>query len=193
MTFNAVQAVVHAFLNSSWLSTVYVSVNAYRSLFPVKLIERECLTAMSNPLMDRSLATVGEMCFAKQLSDSLYAPSWVVFYAWAAQLCAWYGTLTKDYLFLVYSETLWFMIGYIYYVRSADYSTAKVISAIYCFYMFWVHIPLYAYRFIETDPVPLEVGMLDVQQCVKGTDWDDEYVWRTGYFVGGSWVSIFLG
>jgi hypothetical protein len=193
MIFHAVQSTVHCFMYEySWLTRAYVVGNAFRATFPVKVLERECLTLVSSPLIDRTVATVGEMCFAKQLADSLYTPTWIVFYAWAAQLCCWYAMLTKNNLFHVYEETLWFLIGYTYYTKTRD-PRAKAIAALYCVYMATVDIPRYADRFMEYEPVALTLGMQDAHQCSRSTDWTGERVWRTGYFVGATQLSMYLG
>ncbi len=193
MVFHALQTTAHCLLHEHcWLTRVYVAGNAFRAIFPVKVIERECMTLISSPVIDRTVATVGEICFAKQLSDSLYTPNWIVFYAWAAQLCCWYAMLTKNNLFHVYEETLWFMIGYTYYQYTYN-STARTIAALYCLYMVFVDIPRYADRFMEYEPVPLALGMQDAHQCSLSVDWADERVWRTGYFVGATHLSIYLG
>jgi hypothetical protein len=193
MIFHAVQSTVHCLLHEhDWLARVYVVGNAFRATFPVKVLERECLTLVSSPLIDRTVATVGEMCFAKQLADSLYTPTWIVFYAWAAQLCCWYAMLTKNNLFHVYEETLWFLIGYTYYTKTRD-PRAKTIAALYCLYMATVDIPRYADRFMEYEPVTLTLGMQDAHQCSRSTDWAGERVWRTGYFVGATQLSMYLG
>jgi hypothetical protein len=193
MTFHAVQSTVHCFLYEySWLTRTYVSANAFRAMFPVKVLERECMTLVSSPLIDRTVATVGEICFAKQLADSLSTPTWIVFYAWAAQLCCWYAILTKNNLFHVYEETLWFLIGYTYYEKTRD-PRAKIIAGLYCTYMAWVDVPRYVHRFIEHEPVPLTLGMQDMHQCMRAVDWADERVWRTGYFVGATQLSMYLG
>ena len=192
MSFNAVYSTWYCWTHDySWLSTAYVSGNAFRSLFPVKVLERECMTLVSSPLIDRTVATVAEICFAKQLSDSLHTPTWIVFYAWAAQLCCWYAMLTKNNLFHVYEETLWFLIGYTYYVKTRD--RAKFIAALYCMYMATVDIPRYAYRFAEYESLPLAIGMQDAHTCSISVDWADERVWRTGYFVGATQLSMYLG
>lgn len=175
----------------SWLTRVYVSVNAFRSLFPVNVTERICLTTVSSPLVDRTLATVSEMCFAKQLSDSLYRPTWILFYAWAAQLCCWFAVLTKNNLFHVYEEYLWFLIGYSYYWHT-PIPTARYIAALYCVYMLTVDIPMYAYRVLEHDPVSVTEGIVGMNNCTLSKNWEEEYVWRTGYFVGGSRLSMYL-
>jgi len=193
MLAHAVQSTVHCLLHEySWLSRVYVMGNAFRAIFPVKVLERECMTFMSSPAVDRTVATVGEICFAKQLSDSLYTPTWIVFYAWAAQLCCWYAMLTKNNLFHVYEETLWFLIGYTYYKKTYS-PTARTIAALYCIYMATVDIPRYAYRFMDYDSVPLSIGMQDANTCNLTVDWADEHVWRTGYFVGATHLSMYLG
>ena len=192
MLAHAVQSTIHCLLYEySWLARVYVMGNAFRAIFQVKVLERECMTLVSSPFVDRTVATVGEMCFAKQLSDSLYTPTWILLYAWAAQLCCWYAILTKNNLFHVYEETLWFLIGYTYYKNTPN-PTARTIAAIYCMYMAVVDIPRYAGRFMDYESVPLSMGIQDANQCSLTNDWSDEWVWRTGYFVGATQLSMYI-
>ena len=165
MTFHAIQSSLQCWINQySWLTRVYVSVNAFRSIFPVNVTERLCLTTISSPLVDRTLATVSEMCFAKQLSDSLYRPTWILFYAWAAQLCCWFAVVTQNNLFHVYEEFLWFLIGYNYYWYT-PIPTARYVALLYCGYMLSVDIPMYAYRTLEHEPVTLEEGVVGMNNC----------------------------
>jgi len=192
MCFHAIQFTIHCFFRDhSWLSRVYVGVNAFRSLFPVKTTERQCLTIISSPLIDRTLSTVSELCFAKQLSDSLYRPNWILFYAWSAELCCWFAVLTKNNLFHVYEEYLWFLIGYSYYWNS-PLPWARCIAMLYCVYMLTVDIPMYVVKFIQEDAVPLDEGILDMNTCIHTHDFEDEQVWRSLYFVGGSQLSMYL-
>ena len=172
------------------LARVYVTVNAYRSVCPVKVIERECLAHCSCPFTDRAAATIAELCFAKQLSDSLPQPTWILLYVWAAQLCCWYAVITKDNLFHVYEETLWLLVGFTYFQHSTG--NAKRVAALYCFYMAFIDIPMYAERFLDMDPVSLLEGIKDVVYCSVVDDWPEEHTWRTGYFVGASHLSMYL-
>lgn len=192
MTFHAIQSTIHCILQEqSWLTRVYVMVNAFRSIFPVKVTERQCFTLVSSPLIDRTLSTISELCFAKQLSDSLYTPTWILLYAWSAELCCWFAVLTKNNLFHVYEEYLWFLIGY----NCAWYAprpSMRGVAMAYCVYMMSVDIPMYAVRYLEQDPVPLVQGILDMNTCTRTHDFGDEQVWRTLYFVGGSQASIYL-
>lgn len=192
MSFHAIQSSLQCWTHSySWLTRVYVSVNAFRALFPVNVTERLCLTTVSSPFIDRGMSTISEMCFAKQLSDSLYRPSWILFYAWAAQICCWFAVITKNNLFHVYEEYLWFLIGYSYYWYT-PIPSARYIALVYCFYMLFLDIPMYAYRFLLYDAVPLSEGLLDMNQCTRHFNWEEEYLWRTGYFVGASRLSMYI-
>lgn len=192
MSCNAIQSAIMCwFFNPSWLAKIYVSVNAFRSLSPVKVLERQCLNHVSSPFIDRALSTVSELCFAKQLSDSLYYPTWILFYAVSAEICCWFAVLTKNNLFYVYEEYLWFLIGYSYYWYS-PLPVARLMAMAYCSYMLIVEIPIYATRYLYEEIIPLSEGLRTIHECERITDFSDEYMWRTGYFVGGSQLSMYI-
>lgn len=97
MSFHAIQSSLQCWTHSySWLTRVYVSVNAFRALFPVNVTERLCLTTVSSPFIDRGMSTISEMCFAKQLSDSLYRPSWILLCMGSANLLLVCGHYQKQ-------------------------------------------------------------------------------------------------
>ncbi len=192
MACHAFQSVITCwFTNPSWLAKVYVSVNAFRSLFPVKVLERQCLTNVSSAFIDRSLSTVSELCFAKQLSDSLYCPTWIMFYAISAEICCWFAVLTQNNLFHVYEEYLWFLIGYSYY-WSTPLPLARMVAMAYCIYMLCMDIPMYAFRYVSQEVIPLSEGLRTIHECTRVNDFSDEHMWRTGYFVGGSQLSMYI-
>jgi hypothetical protein len=192
MACHAFQSVITCwFTNPSWLAKVYVSVNAFRSLFPVKVLERQCLTNVSSPVIDRYLSTVSELCFAKQLSDSLYCPTWIMFYAISAEICCWFAVITQNNLFHVYEEYLWFLIGYSYY-WATPLPFARMVAMAYCIYMLCMDIPMYAFRYLSQEVIPLSEGLRTIHECTRVNDFSDEYMWRTGYFVGGSQLSMYI-
>jgi len=185
MSVHAIQSTLQVWYYSySSLTKIYVSVNAFRSLFPVKVLESECLTLVSSPFIDRSLATVAELCFAKQLSTHL-KDTCIFNYALLAQLFCWTAMITHNNLFHVYEEYLWFLIGYHYYWYST--SIQKYIAFVYCCYMIFVDIPMYFYRFVNDEMI--NVSMFE---CTHTNDWSDEYLWRIGYFIGASRISMYL-
>jgi hypothetical protein len=187
MSVHAIQSTLQVwYYDYSLLTKIYVSVNAFRSLFPVKVLESECLTLVSSPFIDRSLATIAELCFAQQLSTSLQDRNYIVHYALLAQLCCWTAMITHNNLFHVYEEYLWFLIGYHYYWYSTM-SIQHYIAFVYCFYMFFVDIPMYFYRFVNDEMI--NVSMFE---CTQSSDWSDEYLWRIGYFIGASRISMYL-
>jgi len=192
MFFHSIQSSIQCWIHSySWATRVYVSVNAFRAMFPVNVTERLCLTSVSSPLIDRSMATVSELCFAQQLAKSLRQPTWILFYAWTAQLCCWVAVLTKNNLFHVYEEYFWFLIGYSYYWYT-PLPFARYIALVYCVYMLTIDIPMYAYRVFMYDTVPFSEGLMDLNTCTFHSAWEEEYLWRTGYFVGGSHLSMYM-
>ena len=104
------------------LSGIYVSVCAFRSIFPRVDLERLCLwdTSCSAIFTGRLVATVAEMCFAVQcalflakLSEMtnvsyLYSLSvCIVPVVVIAQLSCWYAVLTLNHLGHAIEETLW--------------------------------------------------------------------------------------
>jgi len=186
MSIHAIQSTLQVwYYEYSLLTKIYVSVNAFRSLFPVKVLESECLTLVSSPFVDRSLATIAELCFAQQLSTNLKHTNFIVYYALFAQLCCWSAMITHNNLLHVYEEFLWFLIGYDYYWYST--SIQQYIAIIYCSYMLFIDIPMYFYRFIHQEL--MDVSMFE---CTHTEDWSDEYLWRIGYFIGASRISMYL-
>ena len=189
MSVHAIQSIVQCwFYPYSMLSRIYVTVNAFRSLFPVKIVERECLTAVSSPLIDRSLATLSELCFAKQLAAQV-DDSTIVYYASVAQACCWLGIMTQNNIFHVYEEFLWLLIGYTFYWHS-KHRMVQLISLGYCGYMMFADIPMYMGRLIEQESIPTMYPLYDCQFISDLSM--DEKVWRTGYFVGASRLSMFM-
>ena len=61
MLAHSVHSVIQTWMQDhTWRTRIYVGVNAFRAIFPVKVVERECLTMVSSPLIDRTLATENE-------------------------------------------------------------------------------------------------------------------------------------
>ena len=109
MLAHSVHSVIQTWIYPySWQTRIYVGVNAFRAIFPVKVVERECLTAFSSPLIDRTLATFGELAFAEHLSASLGVHSPITFYCMLAQVYCWLGTLTKNNM---YHKTHFVLVG----------------------------------------------------------------------------------
>ena len=94
--------------------------------------------------------------------------------------------ITHNNLFHVYEEYLWFLIGYHYYWYS-KMPIQHYIAFVYCFYMFFVDIPMYFYRFAYQ-----EASSVSMFECTQSSDWSDEYLWRIGYFIGASRISMYL-
>lgn len=186
MSLHAIQSVVQCWAyDYSMLSRIYVSVNAFRSLFPVRIVERECFTSISSPFMDRSLATVAELCFAKQLATHFHDDI-LFYYAFIAQLSCWLGMITQNNLFHVYEEYFWLLMGFTCFWNAKNRKVQWVAGA-YCIYMMTVDIPMYMVRFIQQEKQP---PTQDMFHCELISDLKDEYLWRTGYFVGASRLSM---
>ncbi len=80
MLVHSVHSVIQTWMyDHTWRTRLYVGVNAFRAIFPVKVVERECLTTFSSPLIDRTLATFAELAFAEHLAASLGRPSPIMF------------------------------------------------------------------------------------------------------------------
>jgi hypothetical protein len=192
MVAHSVHSVIQSCLyDHTWRTRIYVGVNAFRAIFPVNVMERECLTMVSSPLIDRTLATIGEVAFAEHLAASLGRPSPIMFYCALAQVYCWLGTLTKNNMYHVAEEYLWMLIGAAYYYYS-PIPSAKTVAVLYCIYMLTTVIPSYFFR--ESYTVPWQLGALDVQDCmiVSDSTWGYEKWWRMAYFVGTSRISMYL-
>jgi len=99
-------------------AAVFVTVCAVRAIWPRIDVERVCFwdTWVSVPFVGRSLATIAELCFVKQivilLSERNLAPTFV---KWAlpvlsiAEVCSWAGVLSTNQLFNAVEESLWTM------------------------------------------------------------------------------------
>lgn len=107
------------------LSGVYVSVCAFRSVFPRVDLERICLwdTWLSAILIGRTAATIAEICFALQcalfvhrLSDITGLPSLaLVAHAFVplailAEMVCWYAVLSLNHIGHAIEESLWALL-----------------------------------------------------------------------------------
>ena len=107
----------------------------------------------------------------------------------AAQVFCWIGMITRNNLFHIYEECLWFLIGYTYYWQSPKL-IIRCIAFVYCCYMIFLDIPMYVYRFM--DQYENSFMIYNVHDCMMVYDLSDEYLWRTGYFVGASRLSMLM-
>lgn len=192
MCMHAIQSNLQCWRNSySWNTRVYVAINAFRAMFPVKPLERQCLTPFSSPVMDRSVATVGELLFAIQLVHTVDdVEPFIFLYAVFAQVFCWIAITTQDNLYHVYEECLWLLIGLNYAWYSPIYYGRRIAAA-YCVYMILSDIPMYALR--PNAPIDWERGTQSIHECVVNhTGWEVEKIWRTGYFVGATRAAMYM-
>lgn len=104
------------------LSLVYVAVCAFRACFPVKVVERVCFfDSSSSPMIDRSMATLAELCFILSICLFTYRfldiagcsqqyrkiVSLCIILIIIAQACCWVGSITTNQLWNALEESLW--------------------------------------------------------------------------------------
>ena len=112
-----------------YLSTVYTFVCAARAVWPRKDVDRACFFdhLLSTVIIGRSIATVAELCFVKQLSMVIarfvnkYVQTnkgsyingykyyfWIIF---VAEIFSWIGIATKAQIWNGFEETIWLCVG----------------------------------------------------------------------------------
>ena len=181
----------------SRLATIYASVNVVRSVLPRLDGLRICMfdSLASTPLVGRSLATISEISFAMQVQDRtrIYG---LVETIYIAQIACWLGCLTSNQMFHVVEESLWTLCAFRIFIKcmSRRRYVASAITFIYMGYMVGVDIPMYALRSYPSQS--MSSGLRQMATCQVNYDWNlwrDDAVWMTGYFVGGTQISLFLG
>lgn len=180
---------------SSAEARTYALVNVVRSVLPRLDCQRICMFSSwaSTSLFGRSLATVAEVCFAKQIQRHSGIP--IVKSISIAQVFCWLGLLTGRLQYHVIEESIWAftalrIMGYCIFKR---YYTFAGIAAFYSGYMILVDIPMYATR--ESFPVSLWEGVQELSTCKVDRDWAvwrEDAIWMTGYFIGATQISLFL-
>ncbi|MEI7973098.1 MAG: hypothetical protein WCH11_01890 [Bdellovibrio sp.] len=162
--------------NMIWLSGIYVSVCAFRSLLPRADVQRICLfdTWFSSVFIGRTLATFAELAFVAQWSIVFSFLSremslgfvggisrgilWIIA---LAELCSWYAVITTHYLGNVIEESLWAFTYFLIFIalvqvffRLRGALRLAVFFAIlgvglYVSFMIWVDVPMYIQRLYE--------------------------------------------
>jgi hypothetical protein len=155
------------------LSGIYVSVCAFRSLFPRIDLERYCLhdSIFSSVALGRTCATIAEICFSIQCAIIIYSialsiqSQWMLFIAYSivpiiviAQIFCWHATLTLNHFWHSMEEAAWvvmlvliagcFVSGF--FLLSADYQVFMAIGLASCIISIWImlfiDIPMYLSR-----------------------------------------------
>jgi hypothetical protein len=102
---------------------IYVFVAAIRAFFPVIHIERICFikNIISSPFVDRSIATIAEICFILLITsilkniinnttksqNQILILTLLNYSIICAQIFCWLGSLTQNYFFNVMEESTW--------------------------------------------------------------------------------------
>jgi hypothetical protein len=139
------------------------------------------------------MATFSEMSFAHQIQRhtkmELVQP---ILYA---QLFCWLGLLTGDLHFHVVEESIWAFsaVRVMYYCLKRYLYAPALLAAVYAGYMIFVDIPMYATR--ESVLVTVTQGVKELVTCKVDHDWrvwQEDAIWMTGYFIGGTQISFYL-
>ena len=105
------------------LSTIYVIVCAIRAIWPRKDVDRICFVDhfLSTVFIGRTMATIAEICFVKQLSMLLSATpykyqsrssfialcEYYVPFVLIAEVFSWIGVATKRQIWNGFEESIW--------------------------------------------------------------------------------------
>ena len=158
-----------------WLSAVYVFGCAFRSVFPVFDVPRQCLvdTWLSSVIVGRSVATCAELCFVAQWAVMLreaaratgslighIASRTVLPLIVIAETCSWYSVLTTANIGHTAEESLWGVAVAVLVVSVAVMGprcarNRRPLLMLWCAagvayvaYMFVVDVPMYWSRWI---------------------------------------------
>lgn len=115
-----------------YLSSIYVIVCAIRAIWPRKDVDRICFfdQSINTVIVGRSIATIAELCFVKQLSlvlgqvinkynfginpKSFIFTSFYAYYVpfiFIAECCSWTGVATKCQIWNAIEESIWMITG----------------------------------------------------------------------------------
>eukprot|EP01083_Nonionella_stella_P178056 627899_1 len=165
-----------------YLSTVYVFVCAIRSIWPRKDVDRICFFdhPISTVFVGRSIATIAELCFVKQLSLVLNEVvckyrftqypmvidicKYYVILIFCAEIFSWVGVATKCELFNAIEESIWMLVGLhmtisyslVYWKSNASKDKHILLGfilsgSLFVCFMCLVDIPMYLQRFYLDD------------------------------------------
>ena len=133
-----------------------------------------------------------------------------------AQTCCWLGCTTTNQLWNASEESLWAIsFTILIAVWSRMYLDAKQVphlplsrylrqtlpimvglAVLYVLYMVTTDVPMYVRRWREHDisPRSLSEGVRDMMKCQNITSdhrkWQDDSLWRIGYFSGAVWAAM---
>jgi hypothetical protein len=180
---------------TSYEAKTYALVNVFRSVLPRLDNQRICMfkSFWSTPLVGRTVATIAELSFAKQLQRHTGIPIFRCIVL--AQVFCWGGLLTGHVQFHVMEETIWTIVA----IRIMTCCLRKQlhffanIAFIYSCYMVFVDIPMYANR--VSFPVSFYDGFQELATCKVSHEWSvwrEDAVWMIGYFIGATQLSLFL-
>eukprot|EP01084_Bolivina_argentea_P282077 482758_1 len=164
-----------------YLSTIYVFVCAIRAIWPRKDVDRICFfdRGISTVFVGRSIATIAELCFVKQLSlvlkeivdlygvknVSIYGYEYYVSFISIAEICSWIGVATKCQIWNACEESIWMITAahmtYTYYLLYFNQNIPKKIKWSFLYFIFFgllyvifmcvIDIPMYVERYFYVD------------------------------------------
>lgn len=194
---------------------LYTAVCCMRAVAPRVDLERYTLwdTWWASVWVGRALATVAELALALLLG--MYVATYSGSLVWlpviigpiaVAQLACWYGAATGNHWWHVVEESIWAGValllvgvhGWLWWTEQLPLVLSVVggvLSLSYFLYMLACDIPLYYQRWRVSSPLdrrPFLAGVVDMWQRREVThdwkDWQPEWVWMTGYFIGVPWL-----
>jgi hypothetical protein len=164
-----------ACLTQLLLSAGYVFACAFRSWLPVYDIPRVVIvdSRLSNVIVGRSVATVGELCFAAQWALTLQSIAHLSHSTFAqvaslaivplivlAEVCSWYAVLTTAQLGHVIENSIWGALAALLVISMLVIGPHRIAAlyppliacgvgaAAYAAFMFWSDVPMYWSRWL---------------------------------------------
>ena len=207
---------------SSKRALLYTSVCAFRTFLPRQDVSKTCLfdTYLSSIFIGRSLATIAEIAFIKQLYNfsnsvlNLKLSYNIVYAIYLAEVFSWLGTLTENQIFNTSEEITWTItISYTLYKNlltamfsSKDYMSHRVLRLYYIsiiFQMFYIagmltyDIPNYITNWENSNTTyTIKEGFYRSLECQSISrdyqDWKIHIGWMTPYFTIAVWYSILM-
>ena len=195
LVIHSIAVMVQLLTITSFEAKTYAIVNVFRSILPRLDNQRICMfkSFWSTAIVGRTVATIAELSFAKQLQRHTGIP--IVRCIMLAQVFCWLGLLTGRVQFHVIEETIWTIVA----IRIMTFCILKQlhvfadIAFIYSCYMIFVDIPMYANR--VSFPVSFYDGYQEMVTCKVSHEWSvwrEDAVWMLGYFIGATQLSLFL-
>jgi len=201
-----------------WLSAIYVSGCAFRSVLPMVDVPRICLhdTWISRIFVGRSIATVAELAFAVQWALLLHEAGLariarlVVALIALAETFSWSTILTGNNLLHAGENSLWAASAALGLAGFGSLHTrltlagrrflyaAAVFGGAYLAFMIFVDVPMYLERWADSAAAgtSFSEGVASaLERCVVRRDWlawREDVLWLTLYFTAAVWASIAL-